>query len=176
MNNEQAKTIDVLQLAVRMETEGKEFYRKAAEKSSNRLAEDLFQRLSEEEDIHRRRFEQIYEAFRRERNWPAVQPPSDEGQALKSLFGEATRALGHKVQVAPSELEAIKVAIDMEVKSYDLYHSRSKEAASPVERRFYEALAGEERGHQLALSDAYEYLTDPAGWFTKSEHWSVDGA
>jgi len=31
-------------------------------------------------------------------------------------------------------------------------------------------------GHHLSLLDSYEYLSDPAGWFTKSEHWSLDGA
>lgn len=176
MENEQARILEVLQLAVRMETEGKEFYGKAGEKSTNRLTEELFKHLAREEDAHRKKFEQIYGAFKRERNWPNVEPPSEKGKALKSLFAEATRALGTKVKIAESELEAIKIAMNMEVKSYDLYHSRSEESAYHAERRFYEVLAGEERGHQLALSDAYEYLSDPAGWFTKTEHWSLDGA
>ena len=38
MENEQARTIEVLQLAVRTEVEGKEFYQKASQKSSNKLA------------------------------------------------------------------------------------------------------------------------------------------
>jgi rubrerythrin len=45
MEKEQARTIEVLQLAVRMEVEGKEFYQQASQKSSNRLAKDLFQHL-----------------------------------------------------------------------------------------------------------------------------------
>jgi len=176
MENEQARTIEVLQLAVRMEIEGKEFYQKASQKSSNRLTEELFQYLANEEDNHRKKFEQIFETFKREQNWPDTEPPSGKGKKLKSLFAEASKALGDKIKVAESELEAIKIAMNMEVKSYDLYHSRSEESTDPAERRFYEALAGEERGHQLALSDAYEYLSDPAGWFTKTEHWSMDGA
>jgi rubrerythrin len=176
MENEQAKTIEVLQLAVRMEAEGKEFYRKASKKSSNKLAKELFQHLAKEADVHRKKFEEIYEALKRGRNWPDVEPPSEKGKKLKSLFAEATKALGSKIKVAESELEAIKIAMDMEIKSYNLYHSRSEESALPVEKRFYEALAGEERGHHLALLDSYEYLSDPAGWFTKSEHWSLDGA
>jgi rubrerythrin len=175
MENEQARTIELLQFAVGMEIEGKEFYQKASQKSSNKLARELFQHLANEEDIHRRKFEEIYEALKRGRNWPDVEPPSERGKGLKSLFAEATKALGSKIKVAKSELEAIKVAMDMEIKSYNFYHSRSEQSTLPVEKRFYEALAGEEREHHLALLDSYDYLSDPAGWFTKKEHWSLDG-
>jgi rubrerythrin len=176
MENEQARTMEVLELAVQTEVEGKEFYQKASQKSSSKLAKELFQQLADEEDVHRKKFEEIYEALKRGQNWPDIVPPSDKGKRLKSLFAEATKALGSKIKVAESELEAIKVAMDMEVKSYNVYHSRSEESALPVEKRFYEALAGEEREHHLVLLDSYEYLNDPAGWFTKSEHWSLDGA
>jgi rubrerythrin len=175
MDNEQARTIEVLQLAVRMEIDGKEFYQKASQKSSNKLGKGLFQQLANEEDVHRKKFEEIYGALKRGQNWPDVEPPSEKGKKLKSLFSEATKTLGSKVKVAESELEAIKIAMDMESKSYDLYHSRSEESTLPVEKRFYETLAGEERGHHLALLDSLEYLSNPVGWFTKREHWSLDG-
>ncbi len=175
MENEQARTIEVLQLAVRMEVEGKEFYQKASQKSSNKLAGELFQQLADEEDFHRKKFEEIYEVLKKGQSWPDIEPPFEKGKRLKSLFAKATRALGSKFKVAESDLEAIKVAMDMESKSYNLYHSRSEESTLPVEKRFYETLAGEERGHHLALLDSYEYLSDPAGWFTKREHWSLDG-
>jgi rubrerythrin len=175
VENDQAKTIEVLQLAVRMEDDGKKFYRKASRKSSNKLAKDLFRQLASEEDDHRKKFVEIYKAFKRGQNWPDVEPPSEKGKRIKSLFAEATKALGSKFEVAESEFEAIKIAMDMEIKSYDLYYSRSKESTLPVEKQFYQTVAGEERGHHLALLDSYEYLSDPAGWFTKQEHWSLDG-
>jgi rubrerythrin len=175
MESEQAKTLDVLQLAIQMEVEGKDFYQKASQKSKNKLAKELFQHLANEEDVHRKKFEEIYEALKRGRNWPDVKPPSEKGKRLKSLFAEATKALGSKIEVAKSELEATKVAMDMEIKSYNFYLSRSEQSAAPMEKRFYEALSGEERVHHPALLDSYEYLSDPEGWFTKKEHWSLDG-
>jgi len=175
MENEQARTIKVLQLAVQMEADGKEFYQKASRKSNNKLAKELFRQLANEEDVHRKKFEEIYKALKRGQNWPDVAPASEKGKKIKSLFAEATEALGSKFEVAESELEAIKAAMDMEIRSYNLYHSRSKETTLPVEKHFYETLAGEERGHHLALVGSYEYLSDPAGWFTQKEHWSLDG-
>ncbi len=176
MKNEQARAMEVLQLAVQMEADGKKFYQKASRKSSNKLAKELFQELAKEEDVHRKKFVEIYKAFKRGKNWPDVEPPFEKGKRLKSLFAEATKALGSRFEVAESELEAIKMAMDMEVKSYNLYYSRSAESTLSVEKQFYKTLAGEERGHHLALLDSYEYLSDPVGWFTKREHWSLDGA
>jgi rubrerythrin len=159
-----------------MEADGKEFYQTASRKSSNKLAKELFRQLANEEDVHRKKFEEIYKALKRGQNWPDLEPASETGAKIKSLFGEATKALGRKFTVAESELEAIKTAIDMEIRSYNLYHSRSAESTLPAEKQFYKTLAGEERGHHLALLDSYEYLSDPAGWFTTKEHWSLDGA
>ena len=176
MESEQARTIKVLQLAVQMEVDGKKFYQKASRKSSNKLAKELFRQLADEEDIHRKRFEEIYKALKRGQNWPDVEPPFEKGKTIKSLFAEATKALGSKFKVAESELEALKAAMDMEIRSYNLYHTRSAASMLPAEKQFYKTLAGEERGHHLALLDSYEYLSDPAGWFTKKEHWSLDGA
>jgi rubrerythrin len=175
MENEQARTLEVLRLAVQMEVDGKEFYQKASRKSNNKLAKELFHQLANEEDVHRKKFEEIYKALKRGRKWPDVEPQLEKGKKIKSLFSEATRTLGSKFKVAESELEAIRTAMDMEVRSYNLYHSRSKETSLPVEKHFYETLAGEERGHHLALVGSYEYLSDPAGWFTQKEHWSLDG-
>jgi len=176
MENEQARTIEVLQLAVQMEVDGKEFYQKASRKSSNKLAKELFRQLANEEDAHRKKFMEIYEAFKGGQNWPDVEPPSEKEKKLKSLFAEATKALGSKIKVAESELEAIKIAMDMEIRSYNLYYSRSEESTLPLKKWFYGALAAEEREHHLALLDSYEYLSDPVGWFTKREYWSLDGA
>ena len=175
MKEEQAKILEALRLAIQMEVGGEEFYQQASQKSGNKLAKELFQRLAEEEDIHRKKFEEIYAALKKGQGWPDVGLPSEKGERLKSMFAEATKELGSKVKVAESELEAIRIAMDMEIRSYDFYRSRSEQSILPLEKRFYEAVAAEERGHHLALLDSYEYLIDPAGWFTRKERWSLDG-
>ena len=71
--------------------------------------------------------------------------------------------------------DAVQVAIDKEKRSYDFYEHQAGNAAYNTEKEFYTTLAIEEREHELALLDYYEYLADPAGWFVKSEHSSLDG-
>jgi len=174
MRQEGAAIKAILREAIQMEVDGEEFYRQASRRSSNKLAREIFQNLADEEDEHRRKFEEIYEALKRGQDWPDVELSASKGERLKSIFAQATEERGSKIRVASSELEAIKTAIDMEVKSYDFYRSRSEKSAFLLEKRFYHALAGEERAHHLALLDSYEYLTSPEGWFVAREH-RLDG-
>jgi len=67
-----------------------------------------------------------------------------------------------------------KGATDMEGEACGCYHSWNERSTFPVEKRFYRALAAEERGHHLALLDSSEYFTDPAGWFVMKGH-RLDG-
>lgn len=175
MEQKEAKRMmEILQDAIQMEVDGKEFYQRASQKSSNRLAKELFQRLAIEEDEHNKKFEGIFQALKKGQDWPAIEPPSWRGKHLKSIFAEATKELGSKIKVSQSELDAIKTAMDMENRTHDFYYSWSERSTFPVEKRFYKALAAEERGHHLALLDSYEYFTDPAGWFVMKEH-RLDG-
>ena len=50
MVTEQDKTLDVLQIAIRMETDGKEYYLKASRESNNELGKKLLESLATEED------------------------------------------------------------------------------------------------------------------------------
>jgi rubrerythrin len=65
--------------------------------------------------------------------------------------------------------------MEMENRTEKFYSSRGKEANYDAERKLYTSLAAEEKGHYLTLVDYREYLIDPAGWFRKAEHHSLDG-
>jgi len=176
MATEQDKTVAGLQIAIQMEIDGQEFYLKAAKESTNDLGKKLLERLAVEEDIHRQKFEKIYEAIRNEKGWPLVDFQPDGGKTLRTVFARALEDTGTKRKALATELAAVKTAREMEAKTYDFYKSQSKKATYDAEREYYETLAGEEQEHSLILSDYYEYLQNPAGWFVKKEHPSLDGS
>ncbi len=175
MESEQDKTLEVLQIAIQMEIDGKEYYQKISQSSANQLGRELFKSLSAEEDVHRQKFEEIYEAIRSKKAWPETDFQPDGGKRLRTIFAGATDEIGSNVMALATELEAIETAMDMENKTYDFYKSQGKIATYDAERGFYDALAVQERGHHLVLLDYYEYLADPAGWFVTKEHPSLDG-
>jgi rubrerythrin len=175
MADNQAKALEAVQIAIQMEIDGKEFYLKASRESGNELGKKLLERLSGEEDYHRRRFEQIYEAIRRKNAWPATLIQPDGGRTLRTIFARATAKPTPVTEARAGELEAVKTAMDMENKSRDFYKDQAAKAGNTGEKEFYELIADEEREHHLVLMDYYDFLQDPAGWFTRMEHPSLDG-
>ena len=175
MESEQDKTLEVLKTAVQMEIDGKEYYLKASQKSSNELGKRLLSSLAAEEDVHRQRFEEIYDAIRNKKAWPVTGFQPDGGRRLRTIFARVTEEMDANVKAPDTELDAVQMAMDMENKTYDFYQNRGKDATHDAERDFYETVAAEEREHHLVLLDYYEYLKDPAGWFVTKEHPSLDG-
>ena len=175
MENEQEKIIEGLQLAIQMETDGKAYYQKASNNSSNKVGKELFEWLAGEEDKHRKRFEQIYSTIKDKKAWPKVEFNPTGEEKLADIFSRAMEDTDRKTPASADDKDAVSQAIDMETKTFDFYKNQSENASYETERQFYVTLASEERGHYLALVDYREYILDPSSWFTKMEHPSLDG-
>lgn len=175
MTTEQEKTLEALKIAIQMENDGKEYYAKLSQQTSNELGKKLLETLSCEEDYHRQRFEEIYYAIRNKKEWPSISLQTDTGEMLRSIFFSATEKITAEAKTFASEIEAVKEAMEMENRSYDFYKTRENNASHPAESKFYQSLAAEEKEHHLVLLDYFEYLKDPAAWFAAKEHPSLDG-
>ncbi|HTY81360.1 MAG TPA: ferritin family protein [Dehalococcoidales bacterium] len=175
MADEQQTTIAALKTSIQMEIDGKEFYRKSAEASTNDLGKQLLKRLSSEEDIHRQVFEKIYKNISANLGWPQKTVSFDSGRRLKSIFAKATAAMAANPSAIPSELDAVQTGMAMENKTYDFYVKHAALASYPGEKTFYEEIAAQEKEHHRILLDYYEFLNDPAAWYKFKEHQMVDG-
>jgi len=175
MEDEHGKTLEAIQFAIQMEIDGKTYYQKASRESGNKVGRGLFEWLAAEEDKHRQRFEGIYSTIKEQKAWPEVSIQPRKGDILNTFFSEAMRAGATNVKAVGTELDTIAKAMEMENKTERFYSSRGQEAVYDAEKKLYTSLAAEERGHYLALVDYREYLIDPAGWFRKAEHHSLDG-
>jgi len=153
MVTEQDKTLEGLRLAVQMEIDGKEYYLKASESSNNQMGKKLFRTLAAEEDTHRQKFEGIYRNIQNKKAWPETDFQPDGGKRLRTIFAKESEEMGAKVTAQSTELDAIRIAMDMENKSHDLYKRLSQEATQDAEKDFYQTVAGEEREHHLVLLD-----------------------
>ena len=175
MTKEQDKSIAALEKAVQMEIDGKEYYLKASEKTSNELGKNLLQSLAAEEDIHRKVFEDIFESIRHKQGWPRREFHADGGRALRTVFANAIDNMDGDVKSIPEEIDAVQTAMVMENKTYDFYREQSNKAAYDAEKLFYDALAAQEEEHHRILLDYYEFLKNPSAWFVQKEHHSLDG-
>jgi rubrerythrin len=174
MPTEQERVIQALQYAIRMENDGKAFYLKSCGESSNELGRKLMESLAKQEDYHRIKFEEIYETIRKSRSWPKVDFKIDGGRTLRTIFARETEGGQACVPGDETEIAIVQRAMKMEAESFDFYHARSEQSHG-AEHEFFEDIAAEEREHQLVLTDYWEYLKNPAGWFVKTEKPGLDG-
>jgi len=175
MKEEQSKTLEAIKFAIQMEIDGKEYYQKASRQSDNKVGRELFEWLAAEEDKHRRIFGGIYNAIRKQKAWPEVRMQPRQAAILDTVFSKEMKAAVPTVKAANAELDSIAKAMEMENRTREFYNNQHQKAAYDAEKKLYSALTAEEEGHYLALVDYREYLIDPAGYFRKAEHHSLDG-
>lgn len=175
MKDDAQKRMETLKKAMAIELKEKGYYIAAAEAAANPVAKQLFERLALEEDVHAEKFKAIEAELSQGKDWPAIAAPEWGGSHLKAVVAAFNNAAPGEVVVARSELDAMKEAMAKELEAYDMYRGRAMETTSQAEKKFYTTLASEERMHHLALLDSFEYLTDPAGWYTVKEKWTLEG-
>ena len=171
---DKTKQMDMLKKALAIEAKEKSYYESAAENAQNPLAKQVFERLVAAEDEHAKRFTTIQDQLQKSGEWPDAGESWQEHRLGAVLAGLASSS-PTSVEPTRTELDALKEAMSREIEAYDMYKTSSKEAEIDPEKRFYDTLAGEEREHHLALLDAFEYLTDPEGWYTMKEKWTLEG-
>jgi len=175
VGQEHKETVGAIRLAIQMEIDGKKYYLQASERSDNKVGKELFLWLAAEEDKHRRIFADIFNAIRKQKDWPEVGIKPVKGAILNTVFSGAMKAAAATVKSTGTELDSIGGAMEMENKTREFYLSQSQKGSLDAGKKLYSALAAEEQGHYLALVDYREYLIDPAGYFRKAEHHSLDG-
>ncbi len=171
MESEHSKTLEALRTAIQMEIDGKQYYIKVGESSGNELGRKLFKQLAVEEDRHREKFEEIFNTFQKTKGWPAVDFKPRDGKAIRN----ALAGLNLSEKPSSTELEAVQTAMAMENKTRDFYKEQSRISSFETQKKYYEILAQEESVHHALLLDYYEYMQNPAGYFTMKERHSMDG-
>ena len=109
--------------------------------------------------------------------WYAIQMEIDGKVFYLKASRDSSSELGKKL------LELLAIQEDYHRQKFEqIYENIRKVSEWPVVdyksdggKDFYETIAGEEREHKLVLLDYYEYMHDPAGWYVKAEHHSLDG-
>jgi rubrerythrin len=167
--------LKALEIAMKLEEDGKKFYTDASEKAASSFAKDMFRSLAKDEDVHLTKVKEIYNKLKEERTWPKKVTTIGDVVKTKPVFPADARDLNMTEEAISESVSVLNVGIEMEEKSLKFYNALAEKAIDPFEARFFIALAHEERGHYLTLWDYREYLEDPAGWFNVKEGFRLDG-
>ena len=167
----------MLNTALAMEKKGISFYEEALSTCGNDVGREIYKMLRDDEGVHIKRITEIYSSLEAGNDWVS------EWKRLKLVHGDLNDffidlAKRHSVDftVDSSDIDALDVGIDFELKSVKFYKEHLEETEDPKEREFLEFMVKEENSHYELLDDMKYYLTDPASWFAEKERSGLDGA
>ncbi|MDD2431731.1 MAG: ferritin family protein [Firmicutes bacterium] len=164
---------EAISKAFEFERNGAKFYLETAAKTQNRLARQLLNNLAKEEVQHVLDIDEIYYELK-EGTLPEKMDQDSKNSIESSIQTFFKKVNKGTLKEDIDDLEALKVAMDMEKKGYEMYRTAMKAATEPNMQEFFNRLAQEEQEHLIALENVYYYLTNPADWFaqTESQVWN----
>lgn len=177
MKDQGAQLLEIMCAALEIKEKMKSFYSDAAGKCGDPVGTETFQILTEMEQKHLDRLQQIYADL------------SKDGSSLDACRfydieapdrTEVMRKLKQKSQSLPDacldDVAAIESGMELENKGIDLFVARLKEASGPLERELLNHMIAEERSHYILLADLKFYYIDTEHWLMEKSRAGLDGA
>jgi len=167
--------VNALEVALNNEAIEREFYLKNAKRTKNPVGKAMFKQIADEELEHYERLKELYEKRERKEKWPETVPLKVKDTIVKDILKDSVQNVDRMPERDDDDLKAVQTAIDFEAKGASYYAKLRDDVPDPREKEFFNLLARIEQEHYLSLKDTEEYLTDPASWYTKTEHHGLDG-
>lgn len=152
----------MIEFAIQMEDEGEKYYQDQAALNQNIPLGRVFEKLAEAEGRHA--------ALLRNRVGGAQYTLFDDPLLSESkIIFAGMKAYSHEIFAQPGQLEAYRLAVDLEQRSVDLYLAMKEDAKSPADRELLDWLIRQEKDH-LALFDQLEVMLNrPVEWVEAAE-------
>jgi rubrerythrin len=151
--------------ALKLEQDGYAFYTQAAERVRDATCKQTMRSLAEDEKVHEAMIVRQLEAMSEEGDFvvlPNIEPV--DADLSEAILPPDPDRVAKRVGENPDELEALLMAIEIEVRSYDLYRQAAQDTESEAGREMYEWLAAAEMAHFNLLMSNYEALNTPSSW------------
>ncbi len=155
----------ILEQAMELEQEGRQFYLKAVQVAQDKKGQEMFTTLADDEQEHYNLIEREHTALTSDGSWvsyPEIKPVDIDLD--KPLFPRGREALEKVVTIKSSDWDALLFGLDIETKSCDLYRRAAAEVADPLGKRMFKFLAGQEESHFNVLMMRYDALFGPVSW------------
>lgn len=155
---------DATSFAIKQENEGIKFFIEAAEKTTNPLGKAMFKSFIEDEKEHIRRIKMMTTGMIEPEESIGELNPDNPRERLKTIFEEMSGEIDNEVTTDANDLDAIKIALNIERKVYKFYETASSESTNVREKELYKFLAKEEIIHFQILKNAYTHLSNINSW------------
>jgi len=167
--------LNALEVALNNEMREREFYLKNAKRTKNSLGKKMFQQIGDDELEHYERLKQLHQKWAKQEKWPETVPLKVKDTIVKDILLEFVIKVDETAKGDSDDLEAVRTALDFEVKGAKFYAEIRDSVTNPKEKEFFDLLSKMENEHYLSLKDTEEYFIDPVSWYRKAEHHTLDG-
>ena len=168
--------LDALEVALNNEMRERAFYHQNAQRTKNPLGKAMFQQIGDEELEHYERLKELHQKWQEQGKWPPTVPLKVKDTVIKDVLKDVLKKVQELPEGDDDDLQAVRAAIDFEAKGTKYYGNLRDSSTDPKEKQFFDLLANIEQEHYLSLKDTEEYFIDPASWYRKREHPTLDGA
>lgn len=148
---------DVLAEALKLERDGQEFYTKTAQRVEDQAAQAMFSQLAEDEVDHYNYIKRQYEALQAGEGWSAIPEMElvESIDAVSVVFPPDEKVIDELPENSTEE-DALLFGLNIEDKSFKLYHNSAERADDPEAKKLFMQLAGAEQRHFEILMQRYE--------------------
>jgi len=161
--------MNALDIAKKMETDAIRFYTEAAEKTNYVAGKKMFLSITEDEKRHLELISQLIKGMQ-----ITIQDVSPR-KRVKTVFESLKNDMMKKVAASKDELEAFKIAMEMEREGKKFYEQSLQAAKTDKEKALFKRLIEEEQQHYEMFENTYSHLSDTGNWFMWEERGIVEG-
>lgn len=161
--------MNAIEIAIRMEKDAINFYTEAAEKTKYPVGKKMFLSITEDEKRHLEMLSQIFIDINIQVE--ELSPMKN----IKTIFESMKDEMMKRVEATSDELDAFKIAMQMEKEGVEFYKKAESEAQTEKESSLFKRLVKEEQQHYDIFANTYFFLSDTGSWFMWEEHSIVDG-
>lgn len=155
--------------AIKMETDAIAFYGQAANKTEHPFGREMFRGFVKDEGRHLAMLQNLFKGLGLKEDFAS---PKEE---IKTVFSILKDQMMLRAEVIQSEMDAIRIALDMEKAGFDFYKKAAANAPTPEEKKLFDRLTVEENDHFSILNETYTFLENTGQWFMYEERGILEG-
>ncbi len=161
--------MNALEMARKMETDAIKFYIEAAGKTQYEAGKKMFLSITEDEKRHLVMISDLIKGMNI--TLSDVSPM----KRLKTVFESMKDQMMKKVAASKDELDAFRIAMQMEKEGKEFYQKSLDAATKDKEKALFRRLIEEEQQHYEIFENTYSHLSDTGNWFLWEERGIVEG-
>jgi len=158
--------LEVLVRAMITEQDGYDFYMAAADRVADEKGKAMLKGLANDEVEHLHILQSEYGKVKGGGSFIDLESaranlPAEPGMRL---FPEKSN-LGPMLEGVTNDEQALRVALEFELKGYEMYDKAAQDASDDNAREVFTYLAKQEDGHYALIQQTLNYLVDDGMWF-----------